>query len=80
MTSSFRARITIDAKENTGAIFDSLNTDNRFHPEDSANTMSGGDAISIDIESGQISHLRANLNSILRLVQAGHDAIESVKV
>jgi KEOPS complex subunit Pcc1 len=34
--------------------------------------------IVISIESEHISHLRANLNSTLRLIQASYDAIESV--
>ena len=33
MTSNFSAKITVDAKENTKSIFDSINTDNEFYPE-----------------------------------------------
>jgi KEOPS complex subunit Pcc1 len=79
MTSNFSAKITIDAKEKTRAIFDSLNTDNKFYPENPTNTeMKLTDKIVISIESDHIPHLRANLNSSLRLIQASYDAIESV--
>ena len=81
MTLNFSAKITIDAKENTKAVFDSINTDNEFYPENPTKTMmSFNETISIDIESEQIPHLRANLNSTLRLIQASYDAIESVKI
>lgn len=81
MTSKFNAKITVDAKENTKAIFDSINTDNEFYPENPTRTkMSFDGNISIDIESEQITRLRANLNSTLRLIQASHNVIESVKI
>ena len=81
MTLNFSAKITVDAKENTKAIFDSINTDNEFYPENPTKTkMSFDDVISIDITSEQIPHLRANLNSTLRLIQASYDVIESVKI
>jgi len=79
MTSNFSAKITIDAKEKTRAIFNSINIDNKFYPENPTNTeMKLTDKIEISIESNHIPHLRANLNSSLRLIQASYDAIESV--
>ena len=79
MTSNFSSKITVDAKEKTRAIFDSINTDNEFYPENPTKTsMKLQEKIVISIESEQISHLRANLNSTLRLIQASYDAIESV--
>ncbi|HUU49135.1 MAG TPA: KEOPS complex subunit Pcc1 [Nitrosopumilaceae archaeon] len=80
MTSNFSAKIIVNAKEKTKAIFDSINTDNKFYPENPTNTnMKFTDKIIISIESDHIPHLRANLNSSLRLIQASYDAIESVK-
>jgi KEOPS complex subunit Pcc1 len=80
MTSNFSAKIIVNAKEKTKAIFDSINTDNEFYPENPTNTsMKFTDKIIISIESDHIPHLRANLNSSLRLIQASYDAIESVK-
>lgn len=81
MTLKFNANITINAKEKTKSIFDSINTDNKFYPDNPTNTkISLKDVILISIEAKQLSHLRANLNSTLRLVQASFDSIESVKI
>ena len=38
MTSSFNAKIEVDAKEKSQAIFDSINTDNEFYPENPTKT------------------------------------------
>ncbi len=79
MTLNFSSKITVDAKEKTRAIFDSINIDNEFYPENPTKTsMKLQEKIVISIESEHISHLRANLNSTLRLIQASYDAIESV--
>ncbi len=81
MTLKFNAKITVDAKEKTKSIFESIKTDNKFYPENPTKTkISLQDFILISIESKQLSHLRANLNSTLRLVQASYDSIESVKI
>lgn len=81
MTLKFNADIIIDAKEKTKSIFDSINADNKFYPENPTNTkISFTNVISISIEATQLSHLRANLNSTLRLIQASFDSIESVKI
>lgn len=81
MTLQFSANITIDAKDKTESIFHSMNIDNKFYPENPTTTkISFNDVISISIEATQLSHLRANLNSTLRLIQASYDSIESVKI
>ncbi len=81
MASNFNVKIIVNADEKTKAIFDSINTDNEYYPENPTKTMMSYDEnISIDIESDQIPHIRANLNSTLRLIQACHDSIESVKI
>ncbi|MFB5631265.1 MAG: KEOPS complex subunit Pcc1 [Nitrosopumilaceae archaeon] len=81
MTSSFNAKIEIDAKEKTKAIFDSINTDNKFYPENPTETKITFDKkLIIDIKSNNIPQLRANLNSTLRLIQASYDTIESVRI
>ena len=80
MTSNFDAKIIVDAKEKTRSIFDSVNTDNDYYPENPTKTkMSLNEKIEITIESDHLPHLRANLNSALRLIQASYDSIESVK-
>ena len=79
MTLNFSSKIIVDAKEKTRAIFDSINIDNEFYPENPTKTsIKLQEKIVISIESEHISHLRANLNSTLRLIQASYDAIESV--
>ncbi len=81
MTLNFSAKITVDAKDKTKAIFDSVNTDNEFYPENPVKTkMVFNKKIEISAESQQLAHLRANLNSTLRLIQASYDSIESVKI
>ncbi|MBC8516072.1 MAG: CTAG/PCC1 family protein [Nitrosopumilus sp.] len=81
MTLNFSAKITVDAKDKTKAIFDSVNTDNEFYPENPVKTQIIFDEkITISVETNQLPHLRANLNSTLRLIQASYDSIESVKI
>ena len=81
MTSNFNAKIEIDAQEKTKAIFDSINTDNKFYPENPTETKISYDKkLIIQIISNHIPQLRANLNSTLRLIQASYDSIESVRL
>ena len=81
MTSSFNAKIEIDAEEKTRAVFNSVNIDNKFYPENPTKTeMFCNDKITILIESNNLAHMRANLNSCIRLVQTGYDSIESVDI
>jgi len=81
MTLSFSAIITVDAKDKTKAIYDSVNTDNEFYPENPVKThITFNEKITISVESEHLLHLRANLNSTLRLIQVSHDSIESVKI
>ncbi len=77
--SNFNSHIVVDAKDKTKAIFDSINTDNKFYPENPTKTrIKYSNKIEIFIESDHIPHLRANLNSALRLIQASYDVIDSV--
>ena len=81
MTLNFSAKIIVDAKDKTKAIFDSVNTDNEFYPDNPVKTQIIFDEkITIAVETDQLTHLRANLNSTLRLIQASYDSIESVKI
>ena len=81
MTLNYSAKVTVDAKDKTNAIYDSINTDNEFYPENPVKTKIKFDKkIVISVESDQLTHLRANLNSTLRLIQASYDSIESVKI
>jgi len=81
MTLNYSAKITVDAKDKTNAIYDSVNIDNEFYPENPVKTEIKFDAkLTILVESNHLPHLRANLNSTLRLIQASYDSIESVKI
>jgi len=81
MTLNYSAKISVDAKNKTNAIYDSVNTDNEFYPENPVKTKIKLDkTLVISVETDQITHLRANLNSTLRLIQASYDSIESVKI
>ena len=81
MTLNYSAKITVDAKDKNNAIFDSVNTDNEFYPENPVKTKIKLDKkLVVSAETDQIAHLRANLNSTLRLIQASYDTIESVKI
>lgn len=81
MTSNFDAIIEIDAQGKTKAIFDSINVDNKFYPENPTETKISFDKkLKIKIKSNHIPQLRANLNSTLRLIQASYDTIESVRI
>lgn len=81
MTSKYSAKIEIFADEKTKSIFDSLQTDEKFYSENPTKTkMSLDKKITILIDAQELSHLRANLNSTLRLIQTSNDSIESVKI
>ena len=81
MTSRFNAKIEVDAEEKTNAIFDSVNIDNKFYPENPTKTeMFCSDKITILVESDQLAQMRANLNSCIRLIQTSYDSIESVGI
>lgn len=81
MMSNYNAKIEISAGKRTKSIFHSIETDNKFYDENPTKTNFSLDKkIMIMIDAQEISHLRANLNSTLRLVQASNDSIESVKI
>jgi len=81
MTLNFSTKIEFSAGNQSKAIFDSVSTDNKFYPENPTKTkITFNKKIKIEIESDQIPHLRANLNSTLRLIQASYDSINSVKI
>ena len=81
MTSKFNAKIEVDAKDKTNAVFNSINIDNKFYPENPTKTkMFCDDKITILIEANQLAQMRANLNSCIRLIQTSYDSIKSVDI
>ena len=80
MTLNFSAKIQFSSDNENKSIYDSINTDNEFYPENPTKTkISLDNEIIIELESTHLPHLRANLNSTLRLLQASYDTINSVK-
>ena len=81
MTLNFSAKIKFSSDKENASIYQSINTDNEFYPENPTKTkISLEKEIMIELESSHLPHLRANLNSTLRLLQASYDAINSVKI
>ncbi|AJZ75648.1 KEOPS complex subunit Pcc1 [Candidatus Nitrosotenuis cloacae] len=82
MTLALSAILSIKTKEKTKAIFDSLSADNRFYPENPTKTKISmkKNQIHIQINADELAHLRANLNSTLRLIQASSDSLESLRL
>ena len=81
MTLKFNAKIEVDVEDKTDAIFDSINIDNKFYPENPTKTkMFCDDKITILIEANQLAQMRANLNSCIRLIQTSYDSIKSVDI
>ena len=81
MTSKFNVKIEVDAGDKTDAVFDSINIDNKFYPENPTKTeMFCDDEITILIEANQLAQMRANLNSCIRLIQTSYDSIQSVGI
>ena len=80
MTLNFSAKIQFSSDKENKSIYDSINIDNEFYPENPTKTKISLDKeIVIELESTHLPHLRANLNSTLRLLQASYDTINSVK-
>ena len=60
MTLNFSAKITVDAKDKTQAIYESVNTDNEFYPENPVKTKIQFDKkITISAETDQLAHLES---------------------
>ncbi len=79
--SKYNAKIEIFAQGKTKSIFNSIQTDNKFYAENPTKTKISFDKkITIIIDAQELSHLRANLNSTLRLIQTSNDSLESVKI
>jgi KEOPS complex subunit Pcc1 len=79
---TFSANISVNAKDKTKAIFDSINVDNKFFPENPTKTQVSlkKNHINISIQAAELSQMRANINSTLRLIQASSDSVESLKI
>jgi len=75
----FNATIEIRAGASANAIYSALKPDVKSSPERqvSADIELSNDKISIDISSNDLSHLRASLNSYLRLAGAASSCLDA---
>ena len=78
MTSRFSARIAIDAGPRNGAIYGAVSADGRYYDGPDRIRVSLNECVDIEVSADRVSHLRAGVNSVLRLAQAADGAIESV--
>ena len=80
--STFSADILIDVNDKPKAIFDALRVDNKFYPESQTFTKIAlkKNQLHITIDASELSQMRANINSILRLVQASYASIKSLEL
>lgn len=77
MTSRFRADITIDAGPHTEAIFRSIQVDNAYYTgPDSVQVTLDGVVIRVAVSADRVSHLRAGVNSVLRLAKVGGESLQ----
>jgi tRNA threonylcarbamoyladenosine modification (KEOPS) complex Pcc1 subunit len=78
----FNARIEIVSLDAAGAIYSALKPDIKSSPDKqaSADIALNDDMVSIDISSNDLSHLRASLNSFLRLVRAASSCLDTAAV
>lgn len=81
MTLNFKAIVKIDAQEKTRSLYESILVDNKYYPENPTKTkIEMNKKLEITLESEHLPHLRANVNSVLRLAQASFASIESAKI
>ena len=75
----FNATIEIRAKGSANAIYSALKPDVKSSPERQVSTdiRLNDDEISIYISSNDLSHIRASLNSYLRLARAASSCLDA---
>lgn len=78
MTSKFRAHIRIDAGPYTKAVYQSILVDNAYYTGPDAVSVTLDDAVLVCLTADRVSHLRAGVNSVLRLAQAAIDSLKSL--
>lgn len=78
MTSRYRTDIVIDAGQYTKSVYESILVDNEYYDGPDAIDISYNDkSIKITVTAKRLAHMRAGINSILRLVQAAHDTLRT---
>lgn len=78
MTSKYRTDIVIDAGQYTKSVYESILVDNEYYDgPDSIEISYDAGSIKITVTAQRLAHMRAGINSILRLVQAAHDTLST---
>lgn len=78
MTSKFSAHVDIDAGTRNAAIYDAIMADELYYDGPDNMAVQLNEKVCIDMEASRVSHLRAAVNSALRLALAADDTILSV--
>ena len=78
MTSKYKTDIVIDAGQYTKSVYESILVDNEYYDgPDSIDISYDDGSIKITVTAQRLAHMRAGINSILRLVQAAHDTLST---
>lgn len=75
MTSKCRASVSIEAGAAARALFDAISSDGGPEGGSSIRTSLDGTRVTMEVDADRLQHLRAALNSHLRLA---HASLESV--
>lgn len=78
MTSKFSASVVVRAGPRNGSIYDAISADGLYYDGPDHVHISLDDGVRIEVAAERISHLRAGINSVLRLAQAADHSITSV--
>ncbi len=78
MTSRFSVTINMRSGDRTRALYDAIRIDNEYYTGPDTASMSCNDqAITVTVSAARLAHLRAGINSILRLAKAADAAMTS---
>lgn len=77
MTSKYKTDIVIDAGQYTKSVYESILVDNEYYDGPDSIDITYDGSIKITVTAKRLAHMRAGINSILRLVQAAHDTLRS---
>ncbi len=78
MTSRFSADIAVDAGPRNKAVYDAVTADGRYYDGPDDVDVQLDDMVRIRVSSDRVAHLRAAVNSALRLARTADDSIRSV--
>ncbi|MXY61096.1 MAG: hypothetical protein F4Y82_03140 [Cenarchaeum sp. SB0665_bin_23] len=77
MISNYRTDIIIDAGQYTKSIYSSILVDNEYYDGPDGIDITYDGSIKVTVTAKRLAHMRAGINSILRLAKAAHDTLQS---